>query len=171
MLRWHYRSRHDSLIAVSNREFYDDRLFVVPSPNTVSEEQGLRFRFVPNGVFDRGGSATNRIEARMVARAVMKHARTTPDLSLGVGAFSVAQRDAILDELELLRREGNGAEDFFATGRIEPFFVKNLENIQGDERDVILISVGYAKDSTGFLAMNFGPLSDRKSTRLNSSHG
>ncbi len=168
MLRWHYRSRHDSLIAVSNREFYEDRLFVVPSPNTVSEEQGLQFHFVPNGVFDRGGSATNRIEARAVARAVMKHARTTPDLSLGVGAFSVAQRDAILDELELLRREGGGVEDFFATGRLEPFFVKNLENIQGDERDVILISVGYGKDANGFLAMNFGPLSsDGGERRLN----
>ena len=168
MLRWHYRSRHDSLIAVSNREFYNDRLFVVPSPNTVSDDQGLRFQFVANGIFDRGGSATNRIEARIVANAVMKHARTTPDLSLGVGAFSVAQRDAILDELELLRREGSGSEDFFTTGRNEPFFVKNLENIQGDERDVILISVGYGKDSKGFLAMNFGPLStDGGERRLN----
>src|SRR4029077_8028651 len=72
------------------------------------------------------------------------------------------------DELELLRREGSGSEDFFAAGRIEPFFVKNLENIQGDERDVILISVGYGKDSKGFMAMNFGPLSsDGGERRLN----
>jgi very-short-patch-repair endonuclease/DNA polymerase III delta prime subunit len=159
MLRWHYRSRHHSLIAVSNREFYDNHLHVVPSPTTVTAMHGLHFRPVSGGVFDRGNSATNRVEARAVAEAVIEHARRSPGQSLGVGAFSVSQRDAIRDELEVLQREHPELAEFFGTGRAEPFFVKNLENIQGDERDVIFISVGYARDSSGYMAMNFGPLS------------
>jgi len=168
MLRWHYRSRHHSLIAVSNHEFYDDRLYVVPSPGEPGDGRGLTFHFVESGVFDRGGSATNRAEARAVAEAVMSHARTYPDKSLGVGTFSVSQRDAILDELELLRRDELSLEHFFVTATAEPFFVKNLENIQGDERDVIFISVGYGKDASGYMSMNFGPLSnDGGERRLN----
>jgi len=165
MLRWHYRSRHHSLIAVSNHEFYDDRLYVVPSPGEPAPGQGLTFHHVMDAVFDRGGSATNRVEARVVADAVMAHAREHPDKSLGVGAFSVAQRDAILDELELLRRSDSSFEHFFATAKPEPFFVKNLENIQGDERDVIFISVGYGKNDSGYMAMNFGPLSNEGGER------
>ena len=159
MLRWHYRSRHHSLIAVSNREFYGSQLFVVPSPTTMTAINGLHFRFVKDGVFDRGGTRTNRVEAQEIARAVIDHARKSPRKSLGVGAFSVSQRDAIRDELELLLRQETGLDEFFASGRPEPFFVKNLENIQGDERDVIFISVGYARDASGYMAMNFGPLS------------
>lgn len=158
MLRWHYRSRHHSLIAVSNREFYDDQLFVFPSPGRIDAGLGLSFQYVDKGCFDRGGSATNRVEARAVADAVMEHARNRPYQSLGVGCFSVAQRDAILDELELLRRHDPSVESFFFDSS-EHFFVKNLENIQGDERDVIFISIGYARDSEGYMAMSFGPLS------------
>jgi very-short-patch-repair endonuclease len=165
MLRWHYRSRHHSLIDVSNREFYNSRLCVIPSPETESEELGLRFRFVEDGEFDRGGSATNRNEARTVVDAVMEHAAKYPTRSLGVGTFSVSQRDAILDELERHRRDNLEFESFFAGDRYEPFFVKNLENIQGDERDVIFISVGYAKDSEGKLTMHFGPLSNEGGER------
>jgi very-short-patch-repair endonuclease/DNA polymerase III delta prime subunit len=157
MLRWHYRSRHHSLIAVSNREFYDGRLFVVPSPDAAGDAAGLRFHYI-EGVFDRGGTATNRLEAQAVARAVIDHARAHPELSLGVGAFSVAQRDAILDELERLRRVERDCEAFFAGDKADPFFVKNLENIQGDERDVIFISVGYGPDAACAVSMNFGPL-------------
>ncbi len=168
MLRWHYRSRHHSLIAVSNREFYGGHLYVVPSPTSVTPAHGLHFRLVKDGVFDRGNTRTNRVEAREIARAVVDHARNAPRKSLGVGAFSVSQRDAIRDELELLLREESGLDEFFATGRPEPFFVKNLENIQGDERDVIFISVGYARDESGYMAMNFGPLSiDGGERRLN----
>jgi very-short-patch-repair endonuclease len=168
MLRWHYRSRHHSLIAISNREFYDNGLFVAPSPTTTTDATGLRLRFVEGGVFDRGGTATNRIEARAVARAAIEQARNFPRQSLGIGAFSVGQRDAIRDELEVLLRQESGLDGFFSTGQAEPFFIKNLENIQGDERDVIFISVGYARDSSGFMAMNFGPLSgDGGERRLN----
>ena len=88
-----------------------------------------------------------------------------PKKSLGVGAFSVAQRDAIRDELEVLQREHVELAAFFSPGRPEPFFVKNLENIQGDERDVIFISVGYARDASGYMAMNFGPLSSQGGER------
>ncbi len=165
MLRWHYRSRHHSLIAVSNREFYDSRLFVVPSPTTITAMHGLHFRLVKDGVFDRGNSATNRVEARAVAEAVVEHAKRYPKQSLGVGAFSVSQRDAIRHELEVLQREDSEFASFFSGGQPEPFFVKNLENIQGDERDVIFISVGYARDPSGYMAMNFGPLSSQGGER------
>ena len=165
MLRWHYRSRHHSLIAVSNHEFYDNRLYVVPSPFNGDGGDGLQFRYISNGVVERGGSVTNRIEAEAIADAVMDHARRYPDKTLGVGAFSVAQRDAILDELELRRRQAPELEPFFASGTTEPFFVKNLENIQGDERAVILISVGYGKDSSGHMGMNFGPLNNEGGER------
>lgn len=165
MLRWHYRSRHHSLISVSNREFYNRQLNVIPSPDHESDELGLRFRFIEDGVFDSGGTATNQVEAEAIVAAVMRHARENPRLTLGVGTFSVAQRNAILDELEIRRREHPELEKFFEADRYEPFFVKNLENIQGDERDVILISIGYAKDEAGKLRMNFGPLSNEGGER------
>ena len=165
MLRWHYRSRHHSLIAVSNHEFYEDRLFIIPSPYSAAAGLGLKFNHVPDGVFDSGGSGTNRVEAKAVCRAVIEHARRTPQLSLGVAAFSVRQQQAILDELELLRRENPETEPFFNDHSAEPFFVKNLENVQGDERDVIYISVGYGRDVHGFMAMRFGPLSNEGGER------
>lgn len=158
MLRWHYRSRHHSLIAVSNHEFYEDRLFVVPSPYPANPELGLKFQLVEGGVFDSGASATNRVEARAVSKAIVEHAKTSPHLSLGVAAFSVKQQKAIRDELELARRQEPAIEDFFANHSTEPFFCKNLENVQGDERDVIFISVGYGRNSSGYMAMRFGPL-------------
>lgn len=157
MLRWHYRSRHPSLIALSNKEFYRNQLYVVPSPDH-PPDIGLHFHRIP-GVYDRGGTAKNKVEARAVAKAVIQHARQSPNLSLGVGTFSVSQRDAILDELELLRREYPDVERFFVASGPEPLFVKNLESIQGDERDVIFISVGYGRDNNGYMAMTFGPLS------------
>jgi very-short-patch-repair endonuclease len=165
MLRWHYRSRHHSLIAVSNHEFYEDRLFIVPSPHPSSSGLGLRFNPVPEGVFDSGASGTNRVEAKAVCNAVIEHARQSPELSLGVAAFSVRQQQAILDELELLRRENPDTESFFSSHADEPFFIKNLENVQGDERDVIFISVGYGKNAHGYMAMRFGPLSNEGGER------
>jgi very-short-patch-repair endonuclease len=168
MLNWHYRSKHQSLIAVSNKEFYDNRLFIVPSPYDAVAGMGLKFNYLPDAHYDRGNTRTNPEEARAVAEAVMRHAREVPDKSLGVATFSVAQRQAILNELELLRRDNPDVEEFFSRGTSEPFFVKNLENIQGDERDVIFISLGYGRTSTGYIAMSFGPLnSDGGERRLN----
>ena len=150
MFRWHYRSRHESLIAVSNLEFYRNGLVVFPSPDAGREEVGLKYIHLPDTVYDRGSSATNRKEAEVVA------------------AFSVGQMRAILDRLELLRRQDPSNESFFNAHPHEPFFVKNLENVQGDERDVIFISVGYGRDANGRVTMNFGPLSsDGGERRLN----
>lgn len=160
MLRWHYRSRHQSLIAVSNRQFYESKLFIVPSPYTAEAGMGLRFNHIPHGLFDAGNTRTNQVEAKIVAQAIITHAYEYPELSLGVAAFSAAQRRAILDHLEIMRRAlPPEVEDFFRSHPSEPFFVKNLENVQGDERDVIFISVGYGPTVTGGrVPMRFGPL-------------
>lgn len=168
MLNWHYRSKHQSLIAVSNKQFYDNRLFIVPSPYDAVAGMGLKFNYLPDAHYDRGNTRTNPKEARAVAEAVIRHAREMPSKTLGVATFSVAQRQSVLNELELLRRENPDTEEFFSRGTSEPFFVKNLENIQGDERDVIFISLGYGRTSTGYISMSFGPLnSDGGERRLN----
>lgn len=165
-LRWHYRSRHESLIAVSNRLFYEDRLVVFPSPDLGREARGLVFHHLPDTVYEPGESRRrNRGEAQAVARAVLEHARTRPEHSLGVAAFSVSQAQAVRDEVELLRRQDPACEPFFAAHPEEPFFVKNLENVQGDERDVIFISIGYGRTQEGTLSHNFGPLNQEGGQR------
>ncbi len=164
MLRWHYRSRHESLIAVSNREFYDGRLVVFPSPDARRHDAGLVFRHLPQAAYDRGRSRTNPGEAEAVAEAVMGFARDQlrrpagERFSLGVATFSVAQMQAIVDRIERRRRDEPEVEEFFAEGSEEPFFIKNLENVQGDERDVIYISIGYGRTAEGSVSLNFGPL-------------
>lgn len=168
MLRWHYRSRHQSLIAISNSQFYENKLYIVPSPYTKEAGMGLRFNHVPEGRFDSGGTGINAIEARAVAESIIRHAKVNPAQSLGVATFSVSQRRAIQDELERLRQLNPDTEAFFHAHPSEPFFVKNLENVQGDERDVIMISVGYARNAQGYMAMRFGPLgADGGERRLN----
>lgn len=168
MLRWHYRSRHDSLIAVSNYEFYDNRLMVFPSPGANPVAHGLRMHHLPHTAYDRGKSRSNPEEAKIVAKAAMAHARNSPDLTLGIVAFSTAQRDAIELQIERLRRSDPSSEPFFSGHEREPFFVKNLENVQGDERDVIFISIGYGKTAEGYMTMSFGPLNrDGGERRLN----
>ena len=169
MLRWHYRSRHESLITVSNSEFYGNRLVVFPSPDKGRKNVGLHLRHDPTMLYKGGSSGRYNVdEARAVAHAVLEHARTSPDLTLGVAAFSLTQARRIEDELEILRREDGSCEPFFAAHPTEPFFVKNLESVQGDERDVILISVGYGKVEDGSMPMNFGPLNkDGGERRLN----
>lgn len=167
-LRWHYRSRHESLIQVSNREFYDNKLFIFPSPGLNPQARGLLFHHLPDTVYERGTTRTNPGEAHTVAQAVMRHARETPSLTLGVVAFSTAQRDCILQELEALRQEDSSCEAFFSEDQLEGFFVKNLENVQGDERDVIMISIGYGRTAEGNLSRNFGPInSEGGQRRLN----
>lgn len=168
MLRWHYRSRHESLITVSNHEFYEDKLVIFPSPDANKQKIGLIFNHLPDTYYDRGRNRTNKLEAQAVARAVMDHAKNHPELSLGVAAFSMAQMQAVMDEIEILRRAHPSLETFFVAHPHEPFFVKNLENVQGDERDVIFISIGYGKTKEGYLSMSFGPLNrDGGERRLN----
>ena len=102
-LNWHYRSRHESLIALSNQEFYDNRLEVFSSPDYDRSNTGLRFHYLPDSTYDIGKSRVNRLEAKAVAEAVTEHAKQSPELTLGVAAFSSSQADAILNELERLR--------------------------------------------------------------------
>jgi very-short-patch-repair endonuclease/DNA polymerase III delta prime subunit len=165
MLRWHYRSQHESLITVSNYEFYDNKLVVFPSPDRGKEEAGLFYHYLPDTEYDRGKSRRNPREAREVAEAIMRHAKLFPDLTLGVAAFSLSQTQAIRDQLELLRRQNPSCEAFFLSHPHEPFFTKNLENVQGDERDVIFISVGYGRTAEGRVSMHFGPLNQEGGER------
>ncbi len=160
LLRWHYRSRHASLIEFSNKSFYDEGLRIFPSPHIGRDELGVSLLHLPDAVYDRGRTRTNRGEAEAVARAVLHHALSRPELTLGVAAFSMAQQSAIEDEIEGLRRRTDhpAIERFFQLHPEEPFFVKNLENVQGDERDVMYLSVGYGRDATGRVGTNFGPL-------------
>jgi hypothetical protein len=160
MLSWHYRSRHPSLIQVSNAEFYESGLFLVPSPHPKPEEMGLMFQRV-DGAYDRGGTRTNEIEAKAVVEAIARHVQATPDFSLGVATFSVNQRDLIDDLLETKRRQNRDLDDFLANPATEPFFIKNLENVQGDERDAIIVSIGYGPRTPGgrLDSMQFGPVS------------
>jgi superfamily I DNA and/or RNA helicase/very-short-patch-repair endonuclease len=162
-LKWHYRSAYESLIAFSNINFYDAELYTFPSVETDNDETGLHFEFVADGVYE--GKGLNLIEARRVADAVVRHAKTKPNVSLGVGTFNMRQQLAIQDELEQRRRRDSSIEPFFDRSKEEPFFVKNLENIQGDERDIIFISVTYAKASDGKLRYNFGPLNNENGWR------
>lgn len=162
-LKWHYRSAHESLINFANVSFYDSGLYTFPSVETDSHDAGLSFEHIPEGVYE--GKGLNMIEARRVADAVVRHARSNPEVSLGVGTFNLRQQIAIQDELEQRRRQDPRLEPFFARNKRAPFFVKNLENLQGDERDVIFLSVTYAKDANGVLRYNFGPLNGENGWR------
>jgi very-short-patch-repair endonuclease len=158
MLLWHYRSRHESLIAFSNHQFYGDKLVTFPSAVEESQELGVKFIHVPDGVYDRGGKRDNKREAEKVLELVKAHFRECPTKSLGVVSFSISQANTIEDYVEQMRRDHPEFEPFFVENRLEGFFVKNLENVQGDERDVLIFSVGYGRDQHGRLTMNFGPL-------------
>ena len=164
MLEWHYRSRDPSLIRVSNEKFYNNRLILPPSPSQMDDNHGLKFTCVP-GVYSsksRGGGrpGTNWVEAQYITNALADHARNWPDLSIGVVAFSKTQSDMITEVLEVKRREDEALDTLLRGDKVEDVFVKNIENVQGDERDVILISVGYGPhEPKGRLAsMNFGPV-------------
>ncbi|MCI0637996.1 MAG: DUF4011 domain-containing protein [Gemmataceae bacterium] len=165
LLRWHYRSRHEHLIAFSNERFYEGKLITFPAAVRTSPELGVYFHHVPDGVYDRGGKRDNPREAQVVADLVLDHFRKHPDKTLGVIAFSYPQMDAIEDELERRLRRHPDLEKFFGEDRMEGFFIKNLETVQGDERDVIFLSVGYGKDASGKLVLNFGPLNRESGAR------
>ncbi|MDD4310126.1 MAG: DUF4011 domain-containing protein, partial [Candidatus Cloacimonetes bacterium] len=164
-LKWHYRSKHESLIQVSNSFFYNNRLQVFPSALTKDPDIGLQFHHVPDTIYDRGKGSVNRLEAKCVVDLACKHYLEYPDLSLGIGAFSVKQQDAILNELELVLRTNPSLQPHFAKDKPEHFFVKNLETIQGDEREVIIVSIGYGFDQNHQLHMNFGPLNQEGGDR------
>lgn len=156
-LDWHYRSRHESLITFSNATYYDNRLVTFPSP--VTEDTAVRLEHV-RGVYDRGGSRTNRAEAEAVVAAIEKHylSHEGKKQSLGVVTFNQAQQSLIENLLDARRRVSTKLDQAIAEATFEPLFIKNLENVQGDERDIIYFSITYGPDAAGKVALNFGPL-------------
>jgi len=167
-LAWHYRSRHEDLIAFANRRYYGDRLQVFPTAHG-SPDLGVSWRRV-GGVYDRGGTRQNRVEAEAVVAEVLARLRDPAQRarSIGVVTFSRAQQELIEDLLDAAGADDpelDGWLDGASTGGGEPVLVKNLETIQGDERDVVILSVGYGPDARGAFPMTLGPLSQRGGER------
>ncbi|GAB3165148.1 DUF3320 domain-containing protein [Myceligenerans halotolerans] len=159
LLTWHYRSRDESLIAFSNRAYYDDRLSSFPTPPD-GQSTAIELRHVA-GVWEGGGRSAarvNRAEAEAIVAEIRYLAEADPGRSIGVVTFNSQQRDLILDRLEELRIEDQAVEAALSRAE-EPLFVKNLENVQGDERDVVLFTLAFAKDARGKVPLNWGPLS------------
>lgn len=162
-LLWHYRSRHESLIAFSNAEYYDNALYTFPSPDNLASKVVLVE--VP-GTYDKGKTRTNRAEAEAIIQDIERRL-SDPELkqqSIGVVTFSAAQQTLAEDLLcELFARRPE--LEPVALECPEPVFIKNLENVQGDERDVILFSICYGPDEKGRISMNFGPLNRKGGER------
>ena len=156
-LNWHYRSRHESLITFSNRSFYGGRLQTFPGATFEAPDLGVELIKV-DGRYDRGGTRDNPIEAEAVVDRIVWHRQRHPDLTLGVVALSAAQQSCIEAAIERRRADQPELRDLVTDSRLDGFFVKNLENVQGDERDLIIISIGYGPDEYGKLTMQFGPL-------------
>ncbi|ENA27476.1 hypothetical protein HMPREF1487_09132 [Pseudomonas sp. HPB0071] len=158
-LRWHYRSRHESLIAFSNQRYYESKLITFPSPFTA--DTAVRLCKV-DGVYEKGISRTNPIEARAVVDDLVARLKAPgfheSGQTIGVVTFNGEQQRLIEDLLDKARATDPLLEVFFAESQLEPLFVKNLESVQGDERDIIYFSTTYAKDQAGVMSMNFGPL-------------
>ena len=150
----HYRSKHESLISFSNKNFYDSKLLTFPSPD--DQNQKVTFQFVV-GNYDKGKTRTNKNEAAAIINYIKNHLATKNKKSLGVVTFSQTQQILLEDLLLKLFQENPSLEEFSLKNE-EPIFIKNLENVQGDERDIILFSVGYGPDEEGKISMNFGPL-------------
>ncbi|MFF7542680.1 DUF3320 domain-containing protein [Streptomyces canus] len=156
-LRWHYRSRHENLIAFSNHDFYDNSMVTFPGALEQGPDIGVEF-IKADGVYDRGGNSDNPIEATKVAQRVIHHFDTRPEHTLGVVALSKAQAEAIEEAVQKARASRPDLDHHFTEGRLDGFFVKNLETVQGDERDVIILSIGYGPDHRGKLLSTFGPI-------------
>ncbi len=171
-LQWHYRSRHESLIAFSNWHYYQNRLITFPSP--VTSDRAVRLEHLPSGIYDRGKSRTNRDEAAAIVRDASRRLVEWLDLpeaerpTLGVITFNSQQQSLIDDLFDAARRANPDLEWFFSEDRIEPVIVRNLENVQGDERDVMMFSITYGPDQAGKLTMSFGAVNhDGGERRLN----
>ena len=156
-LNWHYRSQHEDLIAFSNHQFYADKLITFPCANE-AKGLGVDHCLVEDGVYDRGGKKHNLREAELAVDLAVRTLQDNPDTSVGIVSLSVPQMNAIEAHLEARLRDEPELRPLFTTDLLEGFFTKNLENVQGDERDVIILSIGYGKDSSGRMTMNFGPL-------------
>jgi len=167
-LRWHYRSQHESLIAFSNHSFYDGDLVLFPSPHKESSDYGIQYSRLPRGCFV---NRRNMEEAKVISEAVREHLKLHPDETLGVVAMSAEQRLQIERAIETLAKNDKLFQEQLErdSNRRESFFVKNLENVQGDERDIIFISMTYGpQEPGGKVFQRFGPInSDAGWRRLN----
>lgn len=163
-LEWHYRSRHESLITFSNHRYYDSRLITFPSP--VTNDLAVKLNLV-SGIYDRGATRTNRAEADAIVREIVAHFsdESRRKLTMGVVTFNQTQQRLIETLLDEELRKGPEIEQRIAEHGSERLFIKNLENVQGDERDVILFSITYGKDAAGKMAMNFGPINQEGGQR------
>ena len=157
-LLWHYRSKHENLIAFSNREIYKNSLITFPNSITKVPDMGVEYIYVEDGYYEGGGKNCNIRETQKCVMLVLDHIQRHPDRSLGIIAFSEKQQTAIENAIIDFRERNPKYEWFFDESKDEPFFVKNLENVQGDERDTVIFSICYAKDRSGKMYMRFGPL-------------
>ena len=159
-LLWHYRSQHESLIRFSNYAYYDEELIVFPAASDDSGRLGIRFRHLPEGRY-KTGARVNEVEAACVARAALAHL-VENDETLMVATFNKPQQELIEELVEKYAAEDTATFERLEQARQhmkEPFAVKNLENVQGDERDVVFISCTYGPDqNTGVVHQRFGPL-------------
>lgn len=156
-LTWHYRSEHESLITYSNHSFYESSLTTFPSALQEADDVGIEL-FKVDGVYERGSARTNPIEAAKVVERVLFHRTHHPHLTLGVIAFSAAQQECIENAVEEASMQHPELLGLLGEDRLDGFFVKNLENVQGDERDLIIFSIGYGPNEEGKVSANFGPL-------------
>lgn len=159
-LSWHYRSRHESLIAFSNHRYYGGALVTFPAP--VTDDRAVSFHYVENGVYEKGSARTNAPEAKaLVTDLVVRLSDAqfaASGQTVGVVTFNAEQQRLIQDLLDEERRRNPALERFFTEDGVESVFVKNLENVQGDERDVMYFSITYGPDRAGHVSMNFGPM-------------
>lgn len=155
-LKWHYRSRHESLIAYSNMKYYDNKLLTFPSNNDLISKVSIVH---PEGFYDKGKTKQNKAEARAVVDEIIRRLSDEKlrGESIGVVTFSSVQQN-LIDDMLCEEWEKHPELEEIDQKSTEPIFIKNLENVQGDERDVILFSVGYGPDQSGNVSMNFGPL-------------
>ncbi|OIO66645.1 MAG: DNA helicase [Zetaproteobacteria bacterium CG_4_9_14_3_um_filter_49_83] len=159
-LSWHYRSRHESLIAFSNHRYYNGGLVTFPSP--VTDDRAVSLQRIADGMYEKGGARINKPEAKaLVSELVgrlLDHTFQASQLTIGVVTFNSEQQRLIEDLLDEARRQHPEIEPYFAEDALEPVFVKNLESVQGDERDIMYFSIGYGPDLAGKISMNFGPM-------------
>lgn len=164
-LLWHYRSKNENLIAFSNSEIYDNKLVTFPNSTIFTKDMGVEYVYVSDGIYEGRGKNCNEKEAQQCVKLLEKHIIEHPERSLGIIAFSEKQQGVIQREVDNFRIANPKYEFFFENNSDEPFFVKNLENVQGDERDTIIFSICYAKDASGRLYMRFGPLGQQGGER------
>jgi very-short-patch-repair endonuclease len=169
-LDWHYRSRYENLIAFSNHHYYDNRLVTFPAPQT--KDSSVGFHYVADGIYATGKARHNENEAKAVVADVIAHLKAPVEngkkLSVGIVTFNSQQQKLIEDLLDAEKRADPTLEQWFSAEQTEPVMVKNLENVQGDERDICYFSVTFGPSIEGRLSMNFGPLNkDGGERRLN----